>query len=152
MATPRKKNPQKGGRPTSYKPRYAEQAVKLCELGAINEDLADAFKVSVATIKTWKKKYPKFLSAIKEAKANYDNQVEVALRDRAKGYTHPEEKVFCQNGKIVTYKTTKHYPPDTSAAFIWLKNRRPERWRDRQEVALSGDFSSFLKSLGGEDE
>ena len=29
---------------------------------------------------------------------------------------------------------TEHCPPDVSAAFIWLKNRDPDRWRDVQNV------------------
>jgi hypothetical protein len=28
----------------------------------------------------------------------------------------------------------EHCPPDVGAAFIWLKNRDPERWRDVQNV------------------
>jgi hypothetical protein len=33
---------------------------------------------------------------------------------------------------IVHY--TEHCPPDVGAAFIWLKNRDPDRWRDVQNV------------------
>ena len=33
---------------------------------------------------------------------------------------------------IVHY--TEHCPPDVGAAFIWLKNRDPDRWRDLQNV------------------
>jgi hypothetical protein len=29
-------------------------------------------------------------------------------------------------------KVKKYYPPDTAAAFIWLKNRRG--WKDKQEL------------------
>jgi hypothetical protein len=29
---------------------------------------------------------------------------------------------------------TEHCPPDVAAAFIWLKNRDPDRWRDVQNV------------------
>jgi hypothetical protein len=28
----------------------------------------------------------------------------------------------------------EHMPPDVTAAFIWLKNRDPDRWRDVQNV------------------
>jgi len=30
--------------------------------------------------------------------------------------------------------TVKHYPPDTTAAIFWLKNRQPAKWREKQEV------------------
>jgi hypothetical protein len=41
--------------------------------------------------------------------------------------------------------TTKHYPPDTAAAIIWLKNRQPERWRDKieQEVKVTKDVADY---------
>jgi len=41
-------------------------------------------------------------------------------------------------GDVTVTEVTKHYPPDTAAAFIWLKNRRPDLWRDKQEHQLSG--------------
>ena len=28
----------------------------------------------------------------------------------------------------------EHYPPDTTALIYWLKNRRPDRWRDVQNI------------------
>lgn len=37
-------------------------------------------------------------------------------------------------GKPVTVEVVKHYPPDTTAAIYWTKNRLPKEWRDRQEV------------------
>ena len=32
-------------------------------------------------------------------------------------------------------QTVKHIPPDTTAQIFWLKNRRPDRWRDKPEPA-----------------
>jgi hypothetical protein len=57
---------------------------------------------------------------------------------RATGYSHPETKVFCGEWGERQVKVTKHYPPDTAACFIWLKNRRPEKWRDVQKLEHSG--------------
>lgn len=34
---------------------------------------------------------------------------------------------------IVTKRVVKHVPPDTTAQIFWLKNRRPEQWRDKQK-------------------
>jgi hypothetical protein len=36
--------------------------------------------------------------------------------------------------KPVIVHYTEHCPPDVGAAFIWLKNRDPEHWRDVQNV------------------
>ena len=32
-------------------------------------------------------------------------------------------------------------PPDTTAQIFWLKNRKREAWRDKQEVEHSGEMT-----------
>lgn len=136
-----KKTKNKGGRPTDYKKEYNEQAEKVCVIfGADDKKLAEFFGVCVATIDNWKKEYPEFLESIKKGKDKYDTEnVEVSLRERACGYKHKETKYFSHEG-VVTDKRilTKHYPPDTTAAIFWLKNRHPERWKDIKAVELTG--------------
>jgi hypothetical protein len=62
--------------------------------------------------------------------------VERSLYERANGYHYTAVKVFMPAGSkqpiVVHY--AEHCPPDVGAAFIWLKNRDPERWRDAQNV------------------
>lgn len=127
-----KKN--KGGRPTRYKSEYSEQAYKLCLLGATDKDMADFFNVSEQTINTWKKRHRAFLESIKNGKDHADAEVASKLFHRATGYEHPEDDIRVLNGEIVTTPTTRHYPPDTTAAIFWLKNRQPQKWRDKQEI------------------
>src|SRR5690242_5095291 len=112
------------GRPSSYKPEYAEQVRKLCLLGATNEEIADFFGVVTSTLDNWRAEYPEFLGAIKEGKLQADANVGQRLFERAMGFTHPEEKIFQVDGQIIRADTTKQYPPDTAAAIFWLKNRR----------------------------
>ena len=38
---------------------------------------------------------------------------------------------------VVTKEVTKQMPPDVTAQIYWLKNRMPEKWRDRQEQTLN---------------
>ena len=126
------------GRPTKYKPEYKDLAYKICLLkNATDADLAKIFDVEESTIYKWKNDYPEFSEAIKEGKEIADAEVVAALYHRAKGYSHPEDKIFNDNGTPLVVPTTKHYPPDTAAAFIWLKNRAG--WRDKQEVEHSGE-------------
>jgi len=131
------------GRPTDYKTEYEEQAYKLCLLGATDKDMADFFGVCEATINNWKNEYPAFLESLKRGKIKADAEVAKSLYHRALGYEHPEDKIFCTNGDVTTVETIKHYPPDTAAAFIWLKNRAG--WRDKQEVMHSFDWRKFAK-------
>jgi len=130
------------GQPTLYREEYNDKACKLCEKHAFTDkDLAEVFDVTETTINNWKKEHPQFFKSVKEGKAFRDVRVERSLYERANGYSHPEEKVFIHQGEIVTHETTKHYPPDTAAAFIWLKNRQPERWRDKIEVQTTGNIN-----------
>ena len=121
------------GRPSSFHPEFAEQAEKLCKLGATDTELADFFNVSEKTINTWKKKYQTFFQSIKSGKLIADSNVAASLYQRAIGYSHPDTHFSTLMGAVVETPTIKHYPPDTIAAIFWLKNRRPEQWREKTE-------------------
>lgn len=136
--TKRKAKPKvnKGGRPSRYRKEYAEQALNYCLLGATDQDLALFFNVRESTINNWKKRHPEFVESLKKGKDLADAKVARSLYHRATGYEHPETKVFNNDGVIVTHNMIKHYPPDTTAAIFWLKNRQPDLWRDVQQQEL----------------
>lgn len=136
-----------GGRPSKYKDSFPAQAAKLCKLGAIDKDIAEFFEVSEQTINEWKKKHPKFLESLKEAKDDIDRKVERSLFERATGYEHSEDKIFNQNGTPLIVPTTKHYPPETTAAIFWLKNRQPDRWKDSKEIVGDKDKPITVKMV-----
>jgi hypothetical protein len=135
------------GRPTKYTDDMPKRAHKLCrEAGFTDEQLAAAFGVALSRIKEWKVKRPEFQDAIKRGKDDFDSgTVEKSLLRRALGYSHPEDKIFNDNGTPLIVTTTKHYPPDTTAMIFWLKNRQPERWRDSQNIKLTGDVENPIK-------
>lgn len=130
----------KPGRPSTYRPEFVEQAAKLCALGATDLEIADFFEVNVATLYRWKISHPEFCEAIQTAKDTADARVERSLYARATGYSHDAVKIFCSEGVVTEAPYREHVPPDTAAAFIWLKNRRPNEWRDRKDVAHSGEI------------
>lgn len=123
-----------GGRRSIYKAEYANIAKNLCLLGATDEEIASAFLVSETTVNNWKKKYIEFSLALKEGKQIADAKVAQSLFNRALGYSHEEDKIFNDQGVPLIVPTVKHYPPDTTAAIFWLKNRQPAKWREKQEV------------------
>ncbi len=126
------------GRPTKYKEEYIEQAFKLCLLGATNDQLADFFDVAASSIDLWISQHAEFAEAIRRGKQVADAEVANSLYRRALGYSHPEDKIFNNAGEEMVVQTTKHYPPDTTAAIFWLKNRQKAQWRDRTEKEVSG--------------
>lgn len=130
-------------RPSNYKEEYNKQVVKLCRLGATDKDIADFFDVTETTINNWKKSKNGFLESLKKGKIEADAVVADSLFHRAKGYKHKEDKIFNNDGTPLIVPTVKHYPPDTTAAIFWLKNRRPEDWRDK----VDHDHTSKGESL-----
>jgi hypothetical protein len=80
--------------------------------GLIDEQIAHNMGINKATLYDWKKKYPDISDALKEGKEVVDIQVENALLKNA------------LNGNI-------------TAQIFWLKNRRPDKWREKREVEVS---------------
>lgn len=129
------------GAPTKYREEYCEQALRLCLLGATNEELAQAFHVATSTIQEWINNHHDFSASVQEGRQIADAKVAERLYQRALGYEHDSEEIKVINDEVVRVPTRKQYPPDTAAAFIWLKNRRPSQWRDKQEIAHTADVT-----------
>lgn len=125
-------------RPSKYKPEFVTQAEKLCRLGATDIEIADFFEVDVRTLYRWKGEQEAFCQALKAGKDVSDERVERSLFSRANGYEHDEVDIRVVGGAVVQTQIRKFYPPDTTAAIFWLKNRRPAEWRDKQEVEHAG--------------
>ena len=114
------------------------QLETIARLGFTNPQIADFFHISRASINNYYKKDKNFLDAIKRGKETPDDEIEKSLFHRAHGYSCPETIVFNYKGEIVTHEVIKHYPPDTASMIFWLKNRRPDRWRDVIDNRHSG--------------
>jgi hypothetical protein len=82
------------GRPSSYVARYAEQAYKLCLLGATDKEMADIFGISESTLNLWKQVHPEFSESITRGKHDADANVAERLYQRAMGYSHEAVKIF----------------------------------------------------------
>lgn len=128
----------KVGRPTKYKNEYCELAFNYCLLGATDEDLARFFEVSESTINQWKIEHVEFSESIKKGKVDADALVAKSLFQRAVGYQYIETKNEMSEQGMKKSVTTKEAMPDTTAQIFWLKNRQPEKWRDKP-VADNGD-------------
>lgn len=127
------------GRPTEFKPEFCEIAFRLAAEGATDIEIADACEVHVATYYRWRAQHPTFREATKLGKEAADDRVEASLYHRAVGYSHDAVKIFMPAGakKPVLAHYREHYPPDTAAASLWLRNRRANEWREK--VVHAGD-------------
>lgn len=131
-----------GGRPKKYKKEYNDQVYKLCLLGATDKEIADFFNVTEQTVNNWKQSEPEFFEPLKRGKMEADTEIAKALYHRAKGYSHSDVHISNYQGEVTITPIVKHYPPDTGAAMAWLKNRQPDKWRDKQEIEHSGGLDN----------
>jgi hypothetical protein len=113
--------------------------------GLIDEQIAHNLGIAYSTFREYKNTYSALSAALKRGKEVIDLEVENALLKRALGYKYNEiTKEPVKNdvtGKIelqVIKEVTKEVLPDVTAQIFWLKNRRPEDWRDKKEIFSSG--------------
>ena len=107
--------------------------------GLTEEQIAHNMGIAVSTLGNWKKSHLEILEALKKGKEVVDIQVENALLKRALGYEFIEvTKELTDAGLLITKEVTKLQAPDTTAAIFWLKNRKPNEWRDKSQTELSG--------------
>lgn len=143
------------GRPPIYDPStHPQQVFQFAILGLTDKQIAAKVGISEKTLNTWKLQHPELLQSLQDGKERADAKVAVALYQRAMGYSHDAVKIVAdaKTGAVVTVPYVEHYPPDTAAAFIWLKNRHPELWRDRQHVVVEDPDKVLARVLGVEPD
>lgn len=112
--------------------------------GLVDEQIAQNIGIAASTLYEWKNQYPEISEALKKGKEVVDRQVENALLKRALGYKYEEIKTEeTEEGKKVTV-TIKEVVPDTTAQIFWLKNRKPDQWRDKRDIEHSGEIGGVV--------
>lgn len=117
--------------------------------GLTDEQIAQNIGINTSTLYDWKKKYPEISESLKRGKEVVDRQVENALLKRALGYTIDEvtqewgeDPVTGEPHMIITKIVSKEVHPDTTAQIFWLKNRKPDMWRDKQVISHTGTINN----------
>ncbi|UEL47346.1 transposase [Terrisporobacter hibernicus] len=105
--------------------------------GLTEQQIAKNLGIAYSTFKEYKKKYPALSAVLKKGKDVIDFEVESALIKRALGYEYEEEiKEIVVNeetgvAELRVVKTVKKkIAPDVTAQIFWLKNRKPEEWKN----------------------
>ena len=121
--------------------------------GLIDEQIAANIGVTTTTLYDWKKKYADFSDALKKGKETSDYEVENALFKSATGYEYEERKEVQEVVDGVMRKrveiTRKQVPPNATSAIFWLKNRKPDKWRNKQEIEIN-KLQAEIKKLEAE--
>jgi transcriptional regulator with XRE-family HTH domain len=100
--------------------------------GLTEEQIAKNMGIGRTTLYEWKKKEPNIANTLKKGKEVIDFEVENALLKKALGYTVTLNKQkVTKDGDVVDIQEDVHIAPDTTAQIFWLKNRKPDKWRDK---------------------
>lgn len=126
-------------------------------------------KIGIAenTFCAWKRDYPAILEALKKGKAPVDYKVENKMLEMCLGFyvtvkkpiKVKTEKQIPGKGKLVEehieYAEEEVYiPPNVTSQIFWLKNRRPDKWRDKQIIENQGDgmLADLIEGLKDQNE
>lgn len=127
-----------GGRPSKYSRIDLKQVERLAGLGLNDEEIGISLDVVESTINEYKKKYPEFSESVKRGKLVADERMVESCYKRGLGFEHDAIELFVIDKQIVEYPIKKYFPPEPSAIFFWLQNRRRQDWRDRRGEAAGG--------------
>lgn len=136
------------GRPTKKSDDKLTAAIRMAEYGLTDAQISHCLGITRATLHNWKKENSSFFDTLKSAKEEADKKVEKSLFKRANGYSYTEKQTEKRNGSTVSEKKIKKtVAPDTVACIFWLKNRQPEKWRDKPEVDTSEQKDDTLQVI-----
>lgn len=125
-----------------------EKICKHLKAGSTITSACEAVGISRETFYDWMNKKPDISDTIKKAMAIPDKKVENALFKTATGsfrYTERHyEQIKDAKGKATEMQLVKTVKkrglPNVTAQIFYLKNRKPEEWKDRHELGLSGNM------------
>lgn len=143
--------------------------------GLTEDQIAKNMGISRKTLYNWKESYLPILHAITRGKEVVDRQVENALLQSAIGHTEKIRKPIkvkiekmTPRGKIseesIEYAEEEVYvPPDVRAQIFWLKNRKPDKWKERKDATdieeqnvriekTKADIQKIKAAMGEEEE
>lgn len=128
--------------------KYGMNMVELlqhfAQAGMTLVEMAEALEVTEMTLNRWVAELPAVKEALAKGRQVADAKVAASLYRRAiGGFEQRETKIVRDaSGEIVGQtETTRILPPDPGAIAFWLKNRRPDLWRDKVEHDVTGKIS-----------
>lgn len=126
--------------------------------GLTIEQIAKNLGISKVTFYKYMNEHNELYERLKKGKEIIDIEVENALLKRALGYKYNEvtkelfrDKETGEEELKITKVVTKEVVPDTTAQIFWLKNRKPDDWRDKKDIEHSGNINNPYEGLTKEE-
>ena len=132
----------KRGAPSKIEKFNLKQVKVLYNIGFTDKKVSSFFGITKTTLNRWKKKYPDLCASIKDWKVEADARVERSLYESALGFMCKIKKaVIVSDGKnigshIEMVNELHQVPPNATSMIFWLKNRKPNEWRDKHEFVI----------------
>jgi hypothetical protein len=129
--------------------------------GLIEKQIAKNMGAAESTLRNWKNIFPEIAEALRKGKEVVDREVENALYKSALGFMQKVKKPVRikeveydpKNGrkireseKWVQVEEEVYIPPQVTAQIFWLKNRKPDQWREKNDLTLTPS-NGVLESL-----
>lgn len=120
--------------------------------GLTLDDISHNMGINRKTLWEWSERFDLIRNALKNGKEVADFMVENALFKSALGYEVEEyEEKLDQMGNVVGTRKRRHVAPNVTAQIFWLKNRKPQVWREKQEIRADVyENDGFLEAIKGE--
>lgn len=126
--------------------------------GLTDVQIAHNIGIHIGTLYEWKKRYHKFNDAIKRGKEVVDIIVENALLKSALGYRYDEvtsvridDEASGKSEIVEVKRVTKDMAPNPTSLIFWLKNRKPEVWRDSKKVDANIEVNNPFDGIDTSD-
>ena len=117
--------------------------------GSSVSEIAEKIGISPKKLESMAKSEKALSEALKYGREQTDAMVEEALLKKALGfYVSEEKRVVKANGQEEVTTVSKEVPPDVAAASAWLKNRCPDKWRDKPQDNDNEVFRRLDKIMG----
>ena len=117
--------------------------------GLGTRQIAKNLGIGESTLWEYNAKFPEFAERLTKGREVVDTEVENAFLKRIKGYDATEVRreyaietdEYGNQVKVLKREVqqTKHIPGDPRAAEFWLKNRMPDKYKDRRELGLDDE-------------
>ena len=127
--------PYRGGRLPNFRPEFADQVRKLCQLGATEIELADFFDVTAETITRWRATHKEFSEAMRIGSEAANDRVERSLYQRDCGYERDALLIFNGKNGVIRVPHRERVLGDVTAQMKWLRNRMPRKWGDKVDIS-----------------
>jgi hypothetical protein len=129
--------------------------------GLIDKQIAKNMGVAESTLRNWKNNFPEIAEALRKGKEVVDREVENALFKSALGfmqkvkkpvrireveYDPKSGKKIRESEKWAQVEEEVYIPPQVTAQIFWLKNRKPDQWREKNDLTLTPS-NGVLESL-----